>query len=170
MKKQIIYSKFMPRLFALTIDLMVISIFILPIVSFISKYFFVYIFQDFFASNNIDTSNKEAVLSALNSSEFVNFMTLPNITLYIVSLLSINAICLGIYFVLLNYKLGATVGKFLMRIKIVNKGDYKKPTLFQFIKRFIGYITILIGGWSIFFNKERQTTHDKIAGTVVIKS
>ncbi|CAN0568580.1 unnamed protein product, partial [Ectocarpus sp. 12 AP-2014] len=44
------------------------------------------------------------------------------------------------------------------------------PTTFQLIKRFLGYITALIGIWTILFSKKGLALHDKIAGTVVIKS
>lgn len=57
-----------------------------------------------------------------------------------------------------------------MRMRIVNSEDYSAPTTFQLIKRFLGYITALIGIWTILFTKKGLALHDKIAGTIIIKS
>jgi uncharacterized RDD family membrane protein YckC len=77
---------------------------------------------------------------------------------------------MGVYFVFFWRKFGATPGKIIMRMRVVNAEDYSTPTTFQLIKRFLGYITALIGIWAILFSKKGLALHDKIAGTVVIKS
>jgi uncharacterized RDD family membrane protein YckC len=77
---------------------------------------------------------------------------------------------MGVYFVGFWRKFGATPGKMLLRMKIVDAQDYDvRPSTSRLIKRFLGYITAIIGLWSILISKQGQAMHDRIAGTVVIK-
>ena len=79
-----------------------------------------------------------------------------------------------IVFVLLfwNYYL-ATPGKMLINAKIVDARTGKKPSLRQFIMRYIGYIpastVFLLGIFWVAFDSRKQGWHDKIAGTVVVR-
>ena len=57
-----------------------------------------------------------------------------------------------------------------MRMKIVDADTMERPSLRSLIKRFLGYITAIIGIWSIVFSKRSMAIHDKIANTIVIKS
>jgi uncharacterized RDD family membrane protein YckC len=54
-------------------------------------------------------------------------------------------------------------------MKIANADDYSKPCLYDFIKRFIGYITAPISIFMILFTARGTGLHDNIANTVVIK-
>ncbi len=79
-----------------------------------------------------------------------------------------------IFFTLLfwNYYL-ATPGKMLINAKIVDARTGKKPTLGQFIIRYIGYIpaaiVLLLGIFWVAFDSKKQGWHDKMAGTVVVR-
>jgi hypothetical protein len=77
---------------------------------------------------------------------------------------------MGGYFVFFWRKFGATPGKMVMRMKIVDADDYSRPSVYRLCKRFCGYVTIIIGIFSIIISKNGRATHDKIANTVVIKS
>ena len=77
---------------------------------------------------------------------------------------------MGTYFVTFWKKFGATPGKMLLRMKIVDADTMESPSLRNLIKRFLGYITAIIGIWSIVFSKRSMAVHDKIANTIVIKS
>ena len=65
MKKQIVYSKFIPRIFAMTIDLIILSIVLTPLMNLISHYVFLYFFNDFFVTYGVDSSNREAFSTAV---------------------------------------------------------------------------------------------------------
>jgi len=170
MKKQIIYPKFIPRIFAMIIDLIILSVTLAPLMNIISQNIFILHFQDFFHANGIDTSDIEAMSVATKTPEFAQQITGSKIVTYVSSLFIINTTFMGAYFVFFWRKFCATPGKIIMRMKVVNADDYSTPSTFQLIKRFLGYITALIGLWSILFSKKRLALHDKIAGTIVIKS
>ena len=78
----------------------------------------------------------------------------------------------GIFFVLFWNKYGATPGKMIMSIKIVDAKNYKKPKKMQNIIRFLGYFVAMLplgcGFWSMNFSGKKQGWHDKLARTVVI--
>lgn len=81
----------------------------------------------------------------------------------------------GFYFVYFTGSTGQTPGKKLLGIKVVRRnGDGREMDYKTAWTRFMG-LTIsasvfLLGFVWAFFDKERQTWHDKMAGTVVIKT
>jgi hypothetical protein len=77
---------------------------------------------------------------------------------------------MGAYFITFWRKFGATPGKMFLRMKIVDADTLERPSLRNLTKRFLGYITAIIGIWSIVFSKRSMAIHDKIANTIVIKS
>lgn len=170
MKKQITYPRFIPRVFAMVIDLTILSIVLTPLMNIISRNTLIFYFQDFFQANEIDTSSLEALSLATRMPEFAQYLTVSKFFAYSGTLFIINTTFMGVYFVFFWRKFCATPGKIIMRMRVVNAEDYSRPTTYQLIKRFLGYITALIGIWTILFTKKGLALHDKIAGTVVIKS
>ncbi len=69
---------------------------------------------------------------------------------------------------------GATPAKMLLGLKIVRASDGGKMGIGRSIVRFLAYIPVLltlgIGFLWTAFDKRKQSLHDKIAGTVVIKT
>lgn len=170
MQKQVIYSKFIHRLFAMTIDMVVVIVILFPIVTFLSRRVFLYIFQDFFLSNNIDISDLEAVNLAVQTTKFMGYVTPSRFFTFSVFMFAVQVILIGIYLVALWYKFGTTPGKLAMRLKIVDADDYsKRPSLYNLIKRFCTYSISFLGIWWIVFDKRGRALHDKIANTVVVK-
>jgi len=76
------------------------------------------------------------------------------------------------YFVFLNGKYGATIGKMIMRIKIVQI-DYSpinyKIAMIRFFAFLLSCITLGIGFLLAAFDPQKQGLHDKIAKTYVVK-
>jgi len=68
---------------------------------------------------------------------------------------------------------GATPGKMLLGIKIVDAKTFAHPTMGRFVARYVGYfvsmIVFFLGYIWAAFDKRKQAWHDKIGGTVVIK-
>ena len=68
----------------------------------------------------------------------------------------------------------ATPGKIAISAKIVDAKTGEKPTLQQYIIRYVGYILSMIpfglGFLCVAWDKKKQGWHDKLAGTVVISS
>lgn len=169
MKKQIAYPKFIPRLFAMTIDLVILSIILTPLMNVISRYVFIYVFYQFFIDFSINIHDIQAIAEAVKMPEFASYISATKFFAYIGILFMLNTLFMGMYFVFFWYKFGATIGKMIMRMKIVDAEDYSRPSVYRFCKRFCGYITIIIGIFSMAMSKTGQATHDKIANTLVIK-
>lgn len=68
----------------------------------------------------------------------------------------------------------ATPGKMAVKIAIVDAKTGEKPSVGQSIIRYLSYyvsiIPLLLGLIWVGFDKKKQGWHDKIAGTVVIKT
>jgi len=68
---------------------------------------------------------------------------------------------------------GATPGKMLIKARIVNAGDLRRPSTGRLTGRFFAYLVSFIpaclGFLWIAFDKRKQGWHDKLAGTVVIQ-
>jgi len=67
----------------------------------------------------------------------------------------------------------ATPGKILLNLKIVDADTGGKPSTGKFVLRYIGYIlstvALLIGFIWVAFDKRKQSWHDKLSNTVVIR-
>jgi uncharacterized RDD family membrane protein YckC len=74
--------------------------------------------------------------------------------------------------VVLWVKFGATPGKQLLDMQIVDAETLGKPTTKQFIIRYLGYIVstivVFLGFLWVIWDKRKQSWHDKMAKTVVI--
>jgi uncharacterized RDD family membrane protein YckC len=66
---------------------------------------------------------------------------------------------------------GQTVGKWIMKIRIISL-THDKMGWWQSTERALGYgASLLEGGFGFvqyYFNRNRQTVHDRIAGTIVL--
>lgn len=168
-QKQITYSKFIPRLFATSIDLLILTIVLTPLMAIITKYIFIYSFGDFFINSGIDINDSESMNLAISSPEFAQYLTLGAFLKYTAKLMLVNSFFMSFYFIGFWHYFGATPGKMIMHMKIVDSSDYSRPSLWRLIKRFFYYVTAFVGIWSIVVTKRSQALHDKMAGTVVVK-
>ncbi len=136
----------------------------------ISRYIFICAFYQFFVDFSIDIRNTEAMIEAVKIPEFASYISTVRFFGYIAVLFILHTLFIGIYFVFFWREFGATPGKMIMRMKIVDATDYSRSSIFRLCKRFCSYITIIIGIFNMLISKTGQATHDKIAHTVVIKS
>ena len=78
---------------------------------------------------------------------------------------------IGVYYVGLWALTGATVGKWLLGLRIVGP-DGTPPTVGRSLIRFIGYglsaIVFFLGYIWVLFDDERRAWHDELAGTWVV--
>lgn len=152
------------------LDLCILSMFLTPIMNIIAQNVFVYCFQDFFIANEINTNDMQAMSKIVKTPEFVSQVTGSKTFIYVGTLFVISTSIMGVYFITFWKKFGATPGKFIMRMRVVNVTDYHStPSTFQLTRRFLGYITAIIGMWSMVFSKQGLALHDRISGTIVIK-
>jgi len=93
-------------------------------------------------------------------------ITLTNMLFFQVILLKI------IYHTFFVWMYGATVGKILLKIKVVSVDEFDNPNLMSaFIRavvRIISEFLFYLGFLWAFFDKARQAWHDKAAKTVVV--
>ncbi|MBK9634111.1 MAG: RDD family protein [Bacteroidetes bacterium] len=87
--------------------------------------------------------------------------------------LGVNVIIQLLYFTYFESSLKqATIGKQLMNMKVVDKnGGRLTPAtaLIRYLSKFISGIILLIGYIMAAFDARKQSLHDKIAGTFVVK-
>ena len=111
----------------------------------------------------------EMVISYLLWNDF--WMT--NMNLFGVYDILVDHLLPMILTIILWVKYTSDPGKMLYRAQIVDASTYKKPTLKQFIIRYIGYYISLIplglGYFWVIWDDKKQAWHDKLAHTVVIK-
>ena len=79
-------------------------------------------------------------------------------------------VLIGIYSIFFIYKYGATPGKMILGLRVVDNITGGKLTLSQSIIRYLAYFTAPIGLISGSLKKNRRCFHDYIADTVVIYS
>ncbi|HJD56145.1 MAG TPA: RDD family protein [Rickettsia endosymbiont of Pyrocoelia pectoralis] len=173
MKKQIIYPDFIARIFSTALDLSLLAFIAIPISQFCSINLMRLFFYEYFINNNINLHNPDEMLSSIVTEEFYKYLASGNLdkyTLFTVSIFVINLLVIAIYFVGFWYYKSATPSKMFLRMKIVDAASLSRPTLGQLVKRFLGYLTFPVGIFFILFSSQKQALHDKIAGTVVIKS
>ncbi|WP_341747654.1 RDD family protein [Candidatus Tisiphia endosymbiont of Dascillus cervinus] len=161
MNKQIIYPKLIPRLFASCLDSFLLSIFTTSITHFMLSRLSLFFFK---------ASIADILIMGSTKPELVQNVTASNVLTLFILMFIINFALAATYFIGFWIYLGATPGKMVMHMKIVDAITFGKPSKWQLIKRFCGYVLVLVGIWFILFSKQRQALYDKIAGTVVIKS
>jgi uncharacterized RDD family membrane protein YckC len=84
----------------------------------------------------------------------------------------INIVISGAYFIALIGSSGMTLGGRVLGVKVVD-GNGQTPTYgaaaIRWVGSYVAAIIILIGYIMAFWDKRRQTLHDKMAGTFVVK-
>ena len=125
--------------------------------------------------------------AALIDTILILIITLPILTaIYGTDYWAGESIFLGFWDALLNYILpaiavivfwiykSATPGKMATKLAIVDAKTGGKPSTGQFIGRYLGYyismIPLFLGIIWVGIDKRKQGWHDKLAGTVVIRS
>jgi len=125
--------------------------------------------------------------AALIDTILILIITLPILTaIYGTDYWAGESMFLGFWDALLNYILpeiavivfwvykSATPGKMATKLTIVDAKTGGKPSTGQFIGRYLGYyismIPLFLGIIWVGIDKRKQGWHDKLAGTVVIRS
>ena len=108
----------------------------------------------------------------------ISYVVFDDIFMSDIELLSIEDILIDYIFpmiitVILWIKFSSDFGKMLYGAKIVDASTYQKPTVKQFIIRYLGYYLSLlplgIGYLWVIWDSKKQAWHDKLAHTIVIK-
>ena len=161
------YATLNRKIIAFGIDIVIITLVLSPILNFLMMIFF-----------GSDSNNTPEIQRAFGQSQTIEISTLTD---YIFSVISsakwllvqfIMLLFVTIYFVYCWTKMGASIGKLVMRCRIVDADTYQAITMKQAIIRMLGHLlnilTLGIGLFMADFTKRKQGLHDKIANTVVV--
>lgn len=147
----IVYAGFFTRLFAQMIDLVFFSLLLFAVTLCVGV-----VIGIISGATGASTDNVAETLSSM--SFYFVLILLPG------------------YFIILTGKYGKTLGKKILGIKVVKKElPSATPGLLKALIRyivgfFIDWITFGIGNLWQLWNPEKQALHDKVAGTIVIKT
>ncbi len=160
-RPRIEYIGFELRLFASVVDTILSIIILMP--------FFNMLFSpDSFVE---DLYNKVQV-NQINNQEFLDLYVHYMLELGGLGKMIANTlwqwIIAGIVIISFWFLKGATPGKMLLGIKIVDEKTLSDPKFWQWILRYIGYLILFPGFLWIPFDRRKQGWHDKLARTVVI--
>lgn len=169
MKKQIFYPNFIPRIFSTAVDMCILSVVFSPVMGIVQKQFFLWKFKPYLISHGIDASDSGAIYDALNSPDFQSYMTLGNFLSYTSIVLFVQAVLMGTYFIYFWSQKSWTPGKYITGMRVLDETTLEKMTVWQGVKRFLGTALFPVSILFILFSDKRQSLHDRIAGTVVIK-
>lgn len=82
-------------------------------------------------------------------------------------------VCQVVYFILLTYYTGTTLGKKLLNLRVVSEDESKKPSFFDIlyretIGRFLSAVILFVGYIMIGVDNEKRGFHDKLSDTRVV--
>jgi uncharacterized RDD family membrane protein YckC len=170
MKKQIIYTKSIPRLFAALLDMIAFSTICSVILTPLYHYFFsIYIPGDL-NFNSFRISSFYDLPYYLWYAKNIPDHIIYSISAYYITITMLQILVAAAYFVGLWYKFQTTPGKLFLSMRIVNSKDFTTPSLGRLFIRFINLPFSILTFWIIIFDKKSLALHDRFAGTVVIKS
>ncbi len=170
MKKQIVYPSLITRLFAAIIDITIFSLITLPITTLIGNKLFIRFFGEYFSKHGIDINDLVSISKYLADANNLGSEELRLLGGYLLLSLSINYIVIGICYCICWFKWGNTLGKAFLHLKIIDVHTMERPTKWQFLKRYYGYILAVFNIFIMPFNQQSRGIQDMLAGTVVIKS
>lgn len=153
------YASFNGRMLASVIDTVLSSVIIVPIMN---------IFNMFFKIQ----SNSEELVDISIAAKMTPDDALATLTSGLPSFLLQSFIIAAIVLVFWFYR-GATPGKMILRMKIVDAKTGQPASKGQLMIRYFGYTVSLLpiglGFVWIYYDKKRQGFHDKLARTVVVR-
>jgi uncharacterized RDD family membrane protein YckC len=151
------YATFTGRMLASVIDTVLSSFLLIPIMNMFNIFFRL-------ESPNIENTRIVAKMTAEQA--------IANLAAILPSMLIQSTIVAVIVIIFWVYR-GATPGKMILKMKIVDAKTLGEPSKKQLIIRYLGYfvslLTFCLGFVWIYYDKRQQGFHDKMAGTVVIK-
>ena len=143
--KELVYAGFWIRFLASIIDSILLMIFIVPVMGLLNA----------------------TGIPAMNEINGFN-ISMPGLSGGLFSYI-LPAVAIVIFWI---YK-SATPGKMITSLKIIDAETGEKPTTGQFVGRYLSYYVSIIPFFLGFiwagFDERKQSFHDKLAGTVVIK-
>ena len=161
------YATLNRKIIAFGIDIVIITFVLSPIMSLLTMIFFGFDNNSFVEfDKNLQQAQNMSFASIFDSL----LTTISNLKYIFMQFIMLC--CVILYFVFFWAKMGASIGKLIMRCKILDADSYKPITMKQSIKRIVGHIfnllTLGIGLFMADYTKRKQGLHDKFANTIVV--
>lgn len=163
------YATFNRRMLASTIDAALMTFVLLPFNDLILNYANSFL--------HVDNAALQGVVSRASNPSEANMMAAKilldgGLIRYFSVLMQIQFTVLAAFSFLFWHFYGATPGKLLLRMKIVDAKTGKKLSDTQSILRVLAYLVagvpLMLGFFAIGWNRQRRGWHDRIAGTAVV--
>ncbi len=120
---------------------------------------------DAMQQNNMGQISNEQLVQTLAKTGFIREQLIPRLVTYTF----LSTIFIGTLFIVSWKMWDATPGKIMFSIKIVDKKTMVKPTLFQYVIRFLTIVlTLGLGHLTVTVSKSKRAIHDYLSGTAVI--
>jgi len=163
------YASFNARMFACTVDVIILTLIGVPIIELLDGFWFPPLDMDIFSKAITPEvlQNADTLLVALEKLVKDNHLIERSILVNLLQFIFVAAYILPFW---MYYS--STPGKMLLRMEIQDEKTGMKMTRNQALLRFWGYIVSFIplslGFLWIAFNKKKMGWHDWIAGTIVV--
>ena len=161
------YATLNRKIIAFGIDIVLITFVLSPVMNALTMIFFGFDSSSLVEfDKNLQQSQNMSLTSIFDSL----LTTISNFKYILMQFIMLC--CVILYFVFFWAKMGASIGKLIMRCKILDADSYKPITMKQSIKRMVGHIfnllTLGIGLFMADYTKRKQGLHDKFANTIVV--
>lgn len=156
------YAGYYERVFASTIDLMMLFTLLYEPFAWISRLLY----------GNASPSQALAEGANISWQQALSVYVYSEQGELVVINFFLQVVVIGVFVISCERVFGTTPGRYLVGLKLVDAQTEQAPTLFQLIRRFLGYFLslppLMFGYIWCSWDKKRQTWHDKVAGTVVL--
>jgi hypothetical protein len=169
MSKQISYPDFITRVFCTSLDLLIIAFLVTATDPIIRKHSCLFSLKEIIASNNLDSSNLPALEEFFSTYKFSSQNDAMALLLCKIITPISEIIMLIVYTLFFWFKWGQTPAKIIMRLKIVDKTTLQKPSKYQLIKRLAFTILYPLSILFSIVSRNKQSLHDLLSDTTVIK-
>jgi uncharacterized RDD family membrane protein YckC len=164
-KKPVAYASFNRRVIALSVDITLATIILIPFSGILS--FLIY------GGETADVVLKKILADqqGLSISAFDVFSKLyqANIIQKFFFLQFLGFVLIGFLFVGSWIKMGTTPGKWIAECKILDEKTLSEPSRFQYVMRYLAFIpSNIIGFFLLEWDKKNRAWHDRMVGTVVV--
>ena len=161
------YATLNRKIIAFGIDIVLITFVLSPVMNALTMIFFGFDNSSLVEfDKNLQQSQNMSLTSIFDSL----LTTISNFKYILMQFIMLC--CVILYFVFFWAKMGASIGKLIMRCKILDADSYKPITMKQSIKRMVGhlfnFLTLGIGLFMADYTKKKQGLHDKFANTIVV--
>ena len=160
------YASFDRRLIAATIDIFILIVVSAPLTRFLEILLFGGSNSAEVIANVLESQDR-----TLETREFIAILKERGIFYKLLMLQLASLVLLWLYSTLSTSYFKATIGKYIMKLQVVDEGC-QNISLIRSNCRFFGYIPsivfIFLGFFWIYFNDKRKGWHDYLARTVVL--